>query len=86
VNAYAKMQARAEINITGFGRGPAMLVSAGLATFAHPYTGRRNYEQIATFEKMWEVSESAGWSFDVLAGNLRGSRSSMPTADGSPRR
>ena len=49
-----------------------MLVSSGPATFAHPYTGRRDCEQIGTFEKMWEVSESAGWSFDDIAGNLRG--------------
>ena len=58
--------------MTGFGWGSAMLVSSGLATFAYPYTGRRDCEQIGTFEKMWEVSESAGWSFDGLAGNLRG--------------
>src|SRR6516162_5342283 len=56
--------------MTGFGWGSAILVSSGPATFAHPYTGRRDCEQIGTFEKMWEVSESGGRSFDVLAGNL----------------
>jgi hypothetical protein len=37
--------------MTGFGWGSAMLASSGLATFAYPYAGSSNREQIGIFEK-----------------------------------
>jgi hypothetical protein len=58
--------------MTGFGWNSAVVASAGPATFAYPYTGSRNREQIGILEKECRVSESAGRSFEVFAGNLRG--------------
>jgi hypothetical protein len=35
-----------------------MLVFSGPATFAYPYTGMSDCEQIGTFEKIWNVSNA----------------------------
>ena len=53
--------------MTGFGWGSAMLASTGLATFAYPYTGSRNREQIGIFEK------NVGGSANQAVGRLTSS-------------